>query len=422
MQCLKNIFVFCVAVAIFVDAQASWIYDHRTEDVNIVREFYEDKYHFDSTSYPFSAVGLLFADSGGEGSQGTCTTFLVGPRELLTSAHCVINSTTKKFKTGFLISFNPFTKRRTGEIYGIELLFGGWSLDQDELDRKNDWFLLRTKKPLGERFGWLGLKDSRGRTTSPNKSIQQHTLNELDPKWMKTSSNVLSNFKNLKEPWLLTDEFLDKNYNSTMTVLLAYMLATRLDFILDSGWNSQSPLSISYNCHIRGVQKEILVNDCSSSKGSSGGPYLEIDQNKQPYVIAVMSESHRALRFALRFKKNHQIYLKLKELTSLVANNNQYSPEADALIEELKKKVVGTEKPLADIKRPLTSESLALLRLEYLQNMKWAESSLDRFWYPVNNEPEETVIRRNHYNKAVSTDIFFDKVSNYLRSEYPGRF
>ena len=229
MQCLKNIFVFCVAVAIFVDAQASWFYGHETDDYKpgIVLEFEDGKYYFDSTVYPFSAVGLLFFE------KGRCTTFLVGPRELLTSAHCVIDKKKKKFHTGVKISFNPFTKRRSGEIYKAELLFGGWSLDQGELSIKNDWFLLRTNKPLGEKFGWLGLKDSRGRTTTPNRSIEQRTLNELDPKWMKTSSNVLSNFKNLKEPWLLTDEFLDKNYNSTMTVLLAFMLATQSDFIVE---------------------------------------------------------------------------------------------------------------------------------------------------------------------------------------------
>ena len=409
MQCLKNIFVFCMAVVIFVDAQASWFYDHITDDVDIIREFHKDKYHFDSTAYPFSAVGLLFSD------QGTCTVFLVGPRELLTAAHCVIDEKKKEFMTGFMISFNPFTKRRTGEIYDAELLFGGWSLDQGELSVKNDWFLLRTKKPLGERFGWLGLKDSRGRTTRPNRSIQQSTLNELDPKWMKTSSNILSNFKNLKDPWLLTNELLDKNYNSTMTVLLAFMRATRLDFIVESKWNSLSPLSISYDCHIRGVHKDALVTDCNASGGASGGPQLEIDQNKQPYAIAVGAQSQSRSHITYRILKNREIYQKLIELANLVTNNNQNSPESDALIKDLKKKEV-------DIKRPLTSESLALLRLEYLQQMKWGESDLSDFWYPTNNEPKDMVARRNHYNLVVPTDEFFDKVSDYLRSEYPGRF
>ena len=408
MQCLKNIFVFCVAVVIFVDAQASWFYDHRTDDVDIVREFHRDKYHFDSTVYPFSAVGMLFADVG------TCTTFLVGPRELLTNAHCVIDKKKKKFRTGFKISFNPFTKRISGEIYKAELLFGGWSLDQDELSIKDDWFLLRTTHPLGERFGWLGLKDSRGRTTRPNRSIQQSTLNELDSKWMKTSSNVLSNFKNLKDPWLLTNELLDKNYNSTMIVSLGFMLATRLDFIVDGEWEQLWPLSISYDCHIRGVYEKTLVNDCNYSQGASGGPQLEIDHNN-PYAIAVMAGVRRRFKINRRYNINEQIYTKLEELTSLVTNNNQNSPEANALIEELKKKRV-------DIKRPLTPDSLALLRLEYLQEMKWSQSDLDDFWYPVNDEPEETVARRQHYNLSVPTDEFFDKVSNYLRSEYPGRF
>ena len=408
MQCLKNIFVFCMAVVIFVDAQASWFYDHRTDDVDIIREFDQDKYHFDSTVYPFSAVGLLFTE--GE----SCTIFLVGPREFLTSAHCVIDRKKKKFKTGFKISFNPFTKRRSGKIYGVEFLFGGWSLDQDELSLKNDWFLLRTTKPLGERFGWLGLKDSRGRTTRPSKSIEQAVLNELDPKWMKTSSNVLSNFKNLKEPWLLTNELLDKNYNSTMIMSLGFMLATRLDFILDGVWNSLSPLSISYDCHIRGVYEELLVNDCNASGGASGGPQLEIDRNN-PYAIAVAARVRRRFKIDREYKRNYDIYQKLEKLTNFVTNNNQNSSQADALIEELKKKRV-------DIKRPLTSESLALLRLEYLQEVKWSESDLSDFWYPVNDEPEETIIRRNHYNLSVPTDEFFDKVSNYLRSEYPGRF
>ena len=414
MQCLKNIFVFCMAVVIFVDAQAAWFYGHETDDYKpgIVLEFEDGKYYFDSTAYPFSAVGLLFS-VGGRGP-GSCTTFLVGPRELLTNAHCVIDKKTKKFKTGFKISFNPFTKRRSGEIYGIELLFGGWSFNQGELDKKSDWFLLRTTHPLGERFGWLGLKDSRGRTTRPSKSIQQRTLNELDPKWLKTSSNVLSNFKNLKEPWLLTNELLDKNYNSTMIVSLGFMLATRLDFIVDGEWNILSPLSISYDCHIRGVHKEALVNDCNYSGGASGGPLLEIARNN-PYAIAVAARVKRRFKIDLRYNKNYVIYQKLEKLTNLVINNNQNSPEANVLIKELKKKRV-------DIKRPLTSESLALLRLEYWQEMKWSESDLSDFWYPVNDEPKETIIRRNHYNLSVPTDEFFDKVSNYLRSEYPGRF
>ena len=408
MQSLKNIFVFCMAVAIFVDAQASWFFDHKTYKADIVREFHKNKYHFDSTVYPFSAVGLLFTD------QGTCTTFLVGPRELLTSAHCVIDRIKKEFRTGFKISFNPFTKRRSGEIYGVELLFGGWNLDQDELDRKNDWFLLRTKEPLGERFGWLGLKDSRGRTTRPNQIIQQSTLNELDPKWMKTSSNILSNLKAMGEPWLLTNERLDEDYNSTMTMSLGFMLATRLDFIVEGEWNSLSPLSISYDCHIRGVHEDVLVNDCNASGGASGGPQLEIDRNN-PYAIAVMARVRSRFKIDLRYRENDQIYLKLKELTSLLTNNNHNSSEANVLIKELRKKEV-------DIKRPLTSESLALLRLEYLQEVKWSESDLSDFWYPVNDKPKETVAMRNHYNLAVPTDEFFDKVSNYLRSEYPGRF
>ena len=413
MQCLKNIFVFCMAVAIFVDAQASWFYDHITDDVDIIREFHRDKYHFDSTAYPFSAVGLLFSDGGGE-TGASCTTFLVGPRELLTSAHCVIDRKKKKFKKNFKISFNPFTKRRSGKIYGVELLFGGWSFNQGELDKKSDWYLLRTNKPLGERFGWLGLKDSRGRTTRPNQSIQQSTLNELDPKWMKTSSNVLSNFKNLKEPWLLTNERLDKDYNSTMTMSLGFMFATRLDFIVDGEWKSLSPLSISYDCHIRGVHEEILVNDCNYSKGASGGPLLEIARNN-PYAIAVAAQVKRRFKIDLRYNKNYVIYQKLEKLTNLVINNNQNSPEANALIKELKKKRV-------DIKRPLTPDSLALLRLEYVQEMKWNESELSDFWYPTNNEPKDFVLRQNHYNLAVPTDEFFDKVSNYLRSKYPGRF
>ena len=180
-------------------------------------------------------------------------------------------------RESFSISLNPFGHRRDGHKYPLSPVFGG--IYNNFNDAAVDWYLLRSRENIGEKFGYLGIKNSNGETIPPSQKISAQAQEELKP-YLRTSSDVL---KNIREIGILYD--IMENSEKTRVVALGFLSA---NYTLEYGGGGirEYPMSIS-NCHIR-AYIDFIFSDCSVSKGGSGGPLLEITDG-HAYAIGIFS-------------------------------------------------------------------------------------------------------------------------------------
>jgi V8-like Glu-specific endopeptidase len=100
---------------------------------------------------PWSAIGKLFLPDG-----GWCTATLVARDLVLTAAHCVIATKTKRLKSG-TFSFYPGYIDGVGDISSTATYIW-WGTNDPATYRGDDWALLRLHDPLGNSAGWMGVR------------------------------------------------------------------------------------------------------------------------------------------------------------------------------------------------------------------------------------------------------------------------
>ena len=114
--------------------------------------------------YPFSAIGYLEAKSPKTGNYGSCSATLIGPRTVLTAAHCLYSHEDKDWLDEFL--FVPALNGSTAD----DAPFGAFTYDsayilQGFIDNYQGYYgsvvpwdlgIVTLKQDVGNSLGWLG--------------------------------------------------------------------------------------------------------------------------------------------------------------------------------------------------------------------------------------------------------------------------
>lgn len=114
--------------------------------------------------FPFSAIGYLEAKSAKTGNYGSCSATLIGPRTVLTAAHCLYSHEDKDWLTDFL--FVPGLNGSTAD----DAPFGAFTYEdayivQGFIDNYQGYYgsvvpwdlgIVTLKQDVGNSLGWLG--------------------------------------------------------------------------------------------------------------------------------------------------------------------------------------------------------------------------------------------------------------------------
>ncbi|NJM22619.1 MAG: trypsin-like serine protease [Richelia sp. SM1_7_0] len=223
----------------------------------------DDRIPMTSRKYPWSAIGRV-AGISASGGEYHCTGTLIAENLVLTNSHCVIDPNTNKLS--HKIWFQPnVINREVLDIADVatvkEVIYGTDFTGQNQ--DKNDWAVMLIDRPLGRKYGYLGLKNL------PTSAFV----------WMRQQLFFVGysgDFPDPRKP--------------------AYRR-----FTAGPGWTA----GVQQGCSIVGEEEETLLHDCDTTAGASGGPIIAIIDNN-PYIVALhnageqSSEGKGIVNFAVK--------------------------------------------------------------------------------------------------------------------------
>ena len=199
-----------------------------------------------SRKYPWSSIGRVQGTTT-DAKSYHCTGTLIDDDIVLTNAHCVIDPDTHKLSKKILFMPNVINGvvQDERDVVLVEQVVYGTDFTDDKLtNQTNDWALMKINQPLGRKYGHLGWKSLRSSTLINNP---------------KTLSFVgySGDFPNPKK----------KGYE---------------DLTAGTGWTA----SFETGCSIVGEESGVLLHNCATAGGSSGGPLIAW-VGEQPYIVAL---------------------------------------------------------------------------------------------------------------------------------------
>jgi len=107
-----------------------------------------------NASAPWSAIGKLMMPGG----NSYCTATLIARNIILTAAHCLMNN--GAFVKGDYEFYPRYANGSAGANSSINYFW--WGTTTPDKNRGQDWALGRLDTPLGDTFGWMGVKSMTG--------------------------------------------------------------------------------------------------------------------------------------------------------------------------------------------------------------------------------------------------------------------
>lgn len=204
----------------------------------------DDRIPMTLRQYPWSSIGRVAGITAG-GGKYHCTGTLIAENLVLTNSHCVVDPDTHKLSQKIWFQPNVINAEvlDMADVATVkEVIYGTDFTDRNQ--DKNDWAVMLIDKPLGRKYGYLGWKNL---PTSAFAQIPQQLF----------FVGYSGDFPNPQNP----------NYRR---------------FTAGAGWTAGA----QQGCSILGEEQEILLHDCDTAGGSSGGPIIAFIDNN-PYIVAL---------------------------------------------------------------------------------------------------------------------------------------
>jgi V8-like Glu-specific endopeptidase len=203
----------------------------------------DDRIPMLSRKYPWSTIGRVEGTTA-DAQSYHCTGALIAEDIILTNAHCVIDPENGKLsqRIQFLPNVIDRQVKDTRDIVEVvDVVYGTNFKDGAKLDA-NDWAVMKINKPIGRKYGYLGVK-----------SVAPSTL-----------------IRNQKKYFFVgySGDFPSPKYQQY--------------FSAGAGWTA----SFQAGCSILKEEANFLLHDCDTAGGSSGGPIIAMVDG-EPYVVAL---------------------------------------------------------------------------------------------------------------------------------------
>ncbi|MBD2069517.1 trypsin-like peptidase domain-containing protein [Leptolyngbya sp. FACHB-671] len=203
----------------------------------------DDRIEVLSQAYPWSTIGRIEGiDVNGESY--ICTGTLVSGDVVLTNAHCVVDITTQQLSQAIRFMPNLINNQipDAADVAYVEGVYVGTDFsDRPSHPHPDDWAFLKLDKPFGEKYGWLG--------------------------WSSLPISTLS-----------SPEYQEQ-----------------LIFVGYSGdYPNENPgatAGAQFGCSILDEMEEVLLHNCDTFGGSSGGPILGLVDGELKIVAINTAEA-----------------------------------------------------------------------------------------------------------------------------------
>jgi V8-like Glu-specific endopeptidase len=200
----------------------------------------DDRLPMLSNNYPWSTVGRIVGESNSQ--TYTCTGTLIDENVVLTNAHCVIDPKTGRVASRVVFLPNVVDGKYRDRANAVQYLAG--TDFQDNKAGANDWAVVKIDQPLGRKYGYLGWK-----------SLPASTLVRNEKKFFFVGYSGDYPQAEAEKFWGLT---------------------------AGQGWTA----GFQAGCSIVDEQSNILLHDCDTAGGSSGGPIIA-SIGGEPYIVAL---------------------------------------------------------------------------------------------------------------------------------------
>jgi V8-like Glu-specific endopeptidase len=186
---------------------------------------FDERIQMTSRKYPWSAVGRI-EGVGMDGGGYTCTGTLLAPDIVLTNAHCVVNPKTQQVSSQIWFQPNLIygNLQDQADLAFVQEYAVGTDFSDFEGANPHDWAILKLDRPVGEKYGTLP--------------------------WASLSTRILKQ-------------------NQGQFALIGY----------SGDFPEEGPgetAGVHIGCSILGEENGLLIHNCDTTGGASGGPIIGI--------------------------------------------------------------------------------------------------------------------------------------------------